>query len=254
MKLIGQLAVVGHEARFVQGLVDRLAGVDAEQDVVGQVVILGQVVSVAGGHDRKSQPSGQVELRHAVALDLQAVVLDLDEEVPLAEGPGVPHGQVLGLVHAVVQQQLREFRANAARQADQPLAVLCEDLLVDPGLVVIALEIRPRREPQQIAKADAVACQQGQMIGIPLVSRPARAGRPIGSLAGRDIGFDSHDRDDSRRLGLAKEFDRTEEIAMIRERHGGHPQRFDPSDQIGDLALTVEQAVMAVTVKMYERL
>ena len=255
VKLVGQLAVVGDEPRFVQGLVERLARVNAEQDVVGQVVILGQVVGVAGGHHRESEPSGQVELaRHAVALDLQAVVLDLDEEVPLAEGLVVPHGQVLGLGHAIVQQQLREFGANTSRQADQPLAVLCEDLLVDPGLVVIALEIRPRREPKQIAKAGAVARQQGQMIGIPLVSRPARAGRPIGSLAGRDVGFDSHDRDDSRRLGLAEEFDRAEEVAMIRERHGGHPQRFDAADQVGDLALTVEQAVMTVTVKMYKRL
>ena len=41
---------------------------------------------------------------------------------------------------------------------------------------------------------------------------------------------------------------------MIRQRHGGHPQRFDAVDQVGDLALTVEQAVMTVTVKMYERL
>ena len=222
---------------------------------MGQVVILGQVVGVAGGHHRESEPSGQVELaRHAVALDLQAVVLDLDEEVPLAEGLVVPHGQVLGLGHAIVQQQLREFGADASRQADQPLAVLCEDLLVDPGLVVVALEIRPRREPKQIAKADAVACQQGQVIGIPLVARPARAGRPIGSLAGCDVSFDPHDRHDSRRLGLAEEFDRAEEIAMIRERHRGHPQRLDPIDQVGDLALTVEQAVMAVTVKMYERL
>ena len=62
VKLVGQLAVVGDEPRFVQGLVERLARVDAEQDVVGQVVILGQVVGVAGGHHRESEPSGQVEL------------------------------------------------------------------------------------------------------------------------------------------------------------------------------------------------
>ena len=98
VELVGELAVVGHEPRLVQRLVDRLARVDAEQDVVGQVVVLGQVVGVAGGHHRESEPSGHVELAlHAVALDLQAVVLDLDEEVPLAEGLVVPHGQVLGL-------------------------------------------------------------------------------------------------------------------------------------------------------------
>ena len=220
---------------------------------MSQIVILGQVVGVAGGDHRESKPSSQVELAcHTVALDLQSVVLDLDEEVPFSEGLVAPHRQVLGLGHAIVQQQLREFRTNASREANQPLAVLCKNFLVDPGLVVIALEIRSRRESQQIAKADAVVREQGEVIGIPLVARPARAGRPISSLAGRDVCFHTHDRHNSRRLGLAEKLDGAEEIAVIGERHRGHPQRLDPIDQVGDLALTVEQAVMAVTVKMYE--
>ncbi len=158
VKLVGELAVVGHEARLVQRLVNRLAGVDAEQDVVGQVVVLRQVVGVARGHHRETQPPRHVELAlHAVALDLQAVALHLNEEVPLAEGPVVPHGQVLGLGLPVAQEQLRELGADAPRKADQALAVLGENVLVDPRLVVVAFEIRPRGEAQQVPKSGSVA-------------------------------------------------------------------------------------------------
>ena len=176
VELVGELAVVGHEPRLVQRLVDRLAGVDAEQDVVGQVVVLRQVVGVARGHHRKAQPPRHVELAlHAVALDLQAVALHLDEEVALAEGLVVPHGQVLGLGPPVVQEQLRELGADAPRKADQALAVLGEDLLVDPRLVVVAFEVRPRREPQQVAETRSRCGQQGQVIGVALVSGPSRS-------------------------------------------------------------------------------
>ena len=185
---------------------------------------------------------------------MQAVVLHLDEEVSLAECLVIPHGQVLGLDDAIAQQELRKLGSDASRQADQPFAMLGEDLLVDPGLVVISLEVRARREPQQVTKADAVAGQQRQVVGIPLVARCARARRPIGSLAGGDVRFDSHDRQDSGCLGLAQELDGSKQIAVIGQSHCGHAQRLDPVDQVGNLALAVEQAVMAVTMKMHEGL
>ena len=145
VELVGELAVVGHEPGLVQRLVDRPAGVDAQQDVVSQVVVLSQIVGVAGGHHRQSQPIRHVQLAlHALALNLQAVVLDLDEKIALPERLVVPHGQVLGLGLAVIQEQLRELGANAARQADEAVAVLGQNLLVDPGLVVISLLVRPR--------------------------------------------------------------------------------------------------------------
>ncbi len=103
------------KSRLVERLINGLTGVDAQQDVVGQVVILGQVVSVAGGHDRQAEPRGQVELaRHAVALNLKSVVLDLDEKVALAKGLVIPHGQFLCLGDAIAQEELRELGSDAS--------------------------------------------------------------------------------------------------------------------------------------------
>ena len=80
-------------ARVAQPLrvVDRLAGADAQQDVVRLVIALPQVVHVVGGDER------QVELareRQDAAVDdlllLDALVLHLEEEVVLAEDVAQP--------------------------------------------------------------------------------------------------------------------------------------------------------------------
>ena len=72
----------------------RLAGVDAQQHVVGRSVGLAQVVGVAGGHQRQAEPVGDVDgSLGAAALDVQAVVLNLDVEV-LAEDAVEPCGQL----------------------------------------------------------------------------------------------------------------------------------------------------------------
>ena len=39
---------------------------------------------------------------------------------------------------------------------------------------------------------------------------------------------------------------------MVRQRHRRHPLRPDPLHQVGDLALSVEQAVMAVAMEVNE--
>ncbi len=68
------------------GVVDRLAGADAEQDVVRLVVALPQVVHVVGRDERESEIAGE---RDDAAVDdlllLDTLVLHLEEEVVLAQ-------------------------------------------------------------------------------------------------------------------------------------------------------------------------
>ncbi len=65
-----------------------LAGVDAQQHVLGVGVLAVDVVGVAGGHQRQAHPLGHVDgALHGEPLNLQAVVLDLDE-VAVAETSG----------------------------------------------------------------------------------------------------------------------------------------------------------------------
>ena len=164
-------------------VVERLAGADAQQDVVRGGVLAGQVVGVAGRDQRQAHPPGDVDRPFgAIALDRHAVVLDLDVEVLLAEDLLVPGAEPLGLGRLAVEDVVGELRRGAAGEADQPLGVPLEDLLVDPGLVVEALEERQAREPHQVAEAGAVLRQQGQVEGVFLPGDPADA--PLGPPPG----------------------------------------------------------------------
>ena len=111
------------------------------------VVLLHQVVRVAGGDHRQAEPPGEVGGGLlVVTLNLDVVVLDLDEEVLGAENLLIPDGQLLGVLEFAVEDVVGELRRDAPRQADQPLGVAFEDLLVDPRLVVVPFEERQRRE------------------------------------------------------------------------------------------------------------
>ena len=62
------------------------AGLHAQQRVVRLVVFAVHVVAVVGGEQRRADLAGDLDqLRVGVALRRQAVVLELDEEVVLAE-------------------------------------------------------------------------------------------------------------------------------------------------------------------------
>ena len=49
------------------------------------------------------------------------------------------------------------------------------------------------------------------------------------------------------------EFQRPVQIAVVRQRQGVHPQGLGALQQVLDLAGSVQQAVMAMTVQMYKR-
>ena len=72
-----------------------------------------------------------------------AVVLQLDEEVVAPEDVLQAAGRLHGAVEVVAQQVLEHVAAEAAGGGDEALAVLLEQLPVDAGLVVVALEERP---------------------------------------------------------------------------------------------------------------
>ena len=190
---------------------------------------------------RQAHPPRRCRSRPAAQslLDRHPVVLDLDVEVLLAEDLLIPGAEPLGLGRLAVEDVVGELRRGAARQADQPLGVPLEDLLVDPGLVVEALEERQRREPHQVAEPGGVRGQQRQVEGVLLAGDPAAG--PLGSPARGDVRLQADDRQDAGRLGLAEQLDGAVEVAVVGQRQRGHPQRLGPLDQVRDLAGPVER-------------
>jgi hypothetical protein len=61
-------------------------------------------------------------------------------------------------------QVLEHVAAEAASGGDDPLAVLLEDLPVDPGLVVVALHEGPAGELDQVLVAGLVLGQRGEVV------------------------------------------------------------------------------------------
>ena len=68
-----------------------------------------------------------------------------------------------------------------------------------------------------------------------------------------DVGFQPEDRIDAQVLGRLIELQRPVQIAVVRQRQGGHPQGFRPFQQPTNRAGPVQKAVMAVAMQMGER-
>ncbi len=79
-----------------------LAGVDAQQHIMGGTIGLAEIMGVAGGDERQPEPVGDVDGAFGAAfLQVEAVVLDLDVEV-LAEEPSKPFGECGGFLDLVL--------------------------------------------------------------------------------------------------------------------------------------------------------
>ena len=147
------------------GVVDEGTGLHAQQRVVGHMVLAVGVVAVVGGEQGCADAVGDLDQRRVGLVLLgQAVVLDLDEQVALAEDVLESTGQHLGLDLVVGQQGLEHDAAEAAGGGDEALGVALEQLPVEPGLVVVALEVGGRRQLEEVAVALVRLGQEGQVV------------------------------------------------------------------------------------------
>ena len=176
-------------------VVERLARVDAEQDVVARRRPRGSGNGRRWWRRSAGPSAGRCRShRRAVPLDGDAVVLDLDEEVLLAEDLLVPGAEPLRLGRLAVQDVVGELGGGAAGEADQPFGVALEDLLVDPGLVVEAFEERERREPHEVPEPCGVPARS---VRWKACSCPEPPPGFVGPPPGRDVGLQPDDRLDA---------------------------------------------------------
>jgi hypothetical protein len=116
------------------GSVEVAAGADAQQDVVGFVLVAPDVVQVVG--DDEIEPDFLAELDQlGVEGELlgDAVVLQLQEEALLAEDVAIHAGGLAGKLPVVDFERLGDLAAEAGRRSDQALGVLGQDFVVDAG-------------------------------------------------------------------------------------------------------------------------
>ena len=225
-------------------VVDRLLLLHAHQDLVRARVLLIQVVAVVGGDQRDAGLLGHLD---QVAVDLllllQPVRLDLEEEVPLAEDVLELAGGDLGRLRPAAHHRLRDLAAEAGGQTDQPLGVLAQELLVDPGVVIEPFQVPHRVEVREVLPADLVLGQQDEVV------RPALG---LVEAIGGDVGLAAEDRLHPVGLGLLVEVEGAEQVAVVGHRDRLHAALEHLGEQVVQPNRAVEKAILRVQMQMGE--
>ena len=250
--LLGRLQVklaraVLHPLRIAH----HLAGVDAEQDLMGFGVVGTQIVRVASGDERQADLLGDLDgCGGAPFLNLESVVLNLHVKA-VAESLGEPLGETRRLVHAVVEDERAHFAGGAAGQDDEPFSVGFEEFLVDARAVVETFEERRRRHLDEILDADAVL-REHREVETRFVAEVAANGA-VGTCAGGDVSLVTDDGIEAVLLALLVELDGAEQVSVVRDRQRVHAELFGLLDERGDFPGAIEQAVVRMAMKMDER-
>src|ERR1700688_1598348 len=92
------------------------------------------------------------------------MVLELNEEAVAPEHVLKAPGELEGAFLVVGQQRLEHDATEASGGGDDALVVTLEELPVDSRLVVVALEVRGRRELEEVAVPGGGLGQQGQVV------------------------------------------------------------------------------------------
>jgi hypothetical protein len=215
--------VLGLEAPALRVL-ERVAGLDAEQRLVRARVFVLEVVHVAGRDEPEPGALGELrQLRVDPLLRLEVRVLHLDVGVVLAEDLDEPVEIGSRIGGPLLLQRFADAPGEAARERDQPLRVALEQLPVDARLVVITLEVGRRGELDQVRVAGVVGREQRQ-VRVPLRLRPPVVG---------DVDLATEQRLDAVLAGLALELDRAGHGAVVGEPHRRHLELSRASRQAG---------------------
>ena len=174
----------------------------------------------------------------------QAVVLQLEVEVVLAQDLLKAQGKGARLVHAPLQDQARNVAREAGRQRDEPFVPLREQVHVDAGLVVVALDEPGRAELDEVLIALLVFAQEHQVrvfagdLGL------------VKAAALGDVDLAPDDRVDARLLAGLVEVDHAVHHAVVRDRQGLHAQLLGALHQRPDAAGAVQQGVFGVQMQV----
>jgi hypothetical protein len=102
------------------------------------------------------------------------VILELDVEGAPFEDVSVRRRGVVSLSFLPRQQVPADLGGQAAREPDEPGAGFGQEVLVDPGPVVEALDVRRGNQAQEVPIALLVASEDRQ-VAVVLVVFPGRA-------------------------------------------------------------------------------
>ena len=225
--------------------------------------VVGPGVMRVVGDDERERELGRDRAQAVadLALDVQAVIHDLDEEVVRAEDVAVAGGGVDGLPVLAELEPGLHLAGRAAGGGDDAPGVGGEQLAVHPRLAEEALQGGERGQPEQVVHALGGLGEQ-RHVGVRARPRDVigglRRAAPAHRLAvlavlGGDVGLDPDHRLDAGRRGLGPEVVGTVEVAVVGHGDGRHAVLLAPGEQVLQPGRAVQHRVLGVHVQVDER-
>ena len=246
-----------HAMRIAHGL----AGLNAEQELLGVGILVMQVVTIVGGDEGNARFLGEAEqIPVDTYLDGQALVLDFEEEVALAEDVAEAVGIFAGLVEFFFDHAFGHGTTQTGGKGDEPFAVLAEEFIVDAGLVVEAFQETSGDEFDQIAVAFEGFAEKNEVIGatsaglevVAVLGDGPGLLSPFEAAALGNVDFTADDRLDVALGGLIEEIGSGKEVAMVGDGHSGHFLPGGFVEKFGSFARAVKKTVIGVNVQVNE--
>ncbi len=260
--LLRGLEVVAGPLELERRRGQRGRGLDAQQrGVCGRLVLVG-VVGVVG--DDVLQPELAGDLLQATSralVDVDAVVHQLDEVVLPAEDVAEVGSSVQRLLLLAEADPGGDLPRRAAGGGHQALAVLGEQLPVDPGFAEEALHRGPGLQLEQVVQTDRVPRPDGHVRErtgagdvVALLVLLAPADRRLVVAGGRgDVGLHTDDRRDPRRRRPRVEVVRPVQVSVVCDRDGRHLEPLGLGEHVLEFRRAVEHGVLGVDVQVDER-
>ena len=244
----GLEAVIGRELLAI-GLGDQLAAGDAQQRVVGLVIVIRCEIWLVGRDQRQSLGIGEIDQAgFGAALLVDAVALQFDieaiaEQIRQPVATGRREGCVIGM------QRQRDRAVGAAGQRDQILGIVFQPFELDMrGLMDRRFQKRPRVQPHQAAVAALPRRQQYDSRR----RRGQRIARVRVLVAEIDGEFAADDRLDAVARHLVGEFQRPEHVVGVGQRQRRLAVGLRQFAELGDLDRALQQRICRMNVEMNE--
>jgi hypothetical protein len=154
----------------------------------------------------------------------------------------------LGFVVVTAEEGLADLGAQAGAGGDDAFAVCSQEVMIDSGLVVVALQRSNGGELAQVPVTLDVFGQKQQMVGaLPFPTRHHLV------AARSHIGFDAKERFDSGLLALEIELHDPEHDAVVGDRERVHAEILRPLHHLGNAVRAVEERVLGVIMDVAKR-
>ena len=224
---------------------------DADHHVVGLVVGAFQKVDIVGGDKAQIEITGDADQSASVAaLLFDAVVAEFYVEVFLSEDVTVGRRCLQRLLGLSLAEGHVDLSLETSAQGDQPLSVPGEKIPVHAGFVIEALKMGGRAEFNQVSVSGVICGKEGHVERRILASVRCLL---FVHRSWRDIDLATENRFDGGFFSRLIKFHGTEEVSMVRQGDGRHPEFGRFPDEPVHPDRPVQKRVFAVNMKMDKR-